>query len=183
MGLLAMSLQSGGGQVTGLLAVCRSYYSVGCVFPLGPMMRKGKARMPLTFEEVVPGAVAFFQPDALLSNAEVTHDDQLAFRPGPFVCVASDGQHCTWLILTTTRDHRGKRLQLKASWLLDGSDVWRGRPQYISDARKPYSGPVSAFIAASNKELPYKPHKRPNVSAEGVAAIVDEMKRYGVNLL
>jgi hypothetical protein len=140
--------------------------------------------MPLAIEEIVPGAVAILESGPLLGNPAVTHaDDQVPFRPGPFLCVSVAGGKSQWLHLTSRRDDRGLRLEILPEWRLEGSSVWRNTPQYISDARKPFSGPLECFVAAGANELPHRPHNRPHVSADGVAAAVAEMGRYGVSAL
>jgi|JI10StandDraft_1071094.scaffolds.fasta_scaffold806055_2 hypothetical protein len=140
--------------------------------------------MPLAVEEIVPGAVAILESAPLLGNPDVTYaDDQGPFRPGPFLCVAVKDGVCQWLHLTSRRDPRGLRLEIRPEWRLEGSQIWRNTPQYVSDARKPFAGPFVHFVAAGANELPHRPHNRPHVSAEGVTAAVGEMARYGVRAL
>jgi hypothetical protein len=140
--------------------------------------------MPLDITEIVPGAVAILQPEPLLKDGRVKRaEDQSQFRSGPFLCVAVGNGQCTWLHLTSRKDPRGLRLEIKAEWRLEGSEVWRTTPQYVGDARKPYTGPVDAFVAAGVNELPHQPHNRPHVSADGVAAAIAEMAKYGVHAL
>ena len=57
-------------------------------------------------------------------------------------------------------------------WLLEGSDLWRSTPQFVNDARKPFIGPNTVFVLAGANELPHRPHLRPLVSKEGVAAAI-----------
>lgn len=140
--------------------------------------------MPLLLEEIVPGAVAILETQPLFDSPDVRRAaDNIPFRSGPFLCVqVRDGQS-TWLTITTRRDPRGLRLELRTEWLLEGSDVWRGAPQYINDARKPFIGPNAVFVLAGAHELPHQPHARPRVALEGVAAAVAEMAKYRVNAL
>ena len=140
--------------------------------------------MPLLKEEIVPGAVAILETAPIFSDRRVSRaDDNSPFRTGPFLCVAVREETSMWLTLTTQQDRRGLRLLLRPEWLLEGSDIWRGSSQFINDARKPFSGPIDVFVAAGAKELPFTTHKRPHVSADGVAAAVAEMARYGVAAL
>ena len=140
--------------------------------------------MPLAVEEIVPGAVAILESGPLLGNPDVTHAaDQGAFRPGPFLCVAVKDGVCQWLHLTSRLDQRGLRLEVRSEWRLEGSQIWRSTPQYIGDARKPFSGPLACFVTAGANELPHRPHNRPHVSADGVAAAIAEMAKYGVRAL
>lgn len=140
--------------------------------------------MPLLLNEIVPGVVAILEPEKLLNNPAVKRrEDAIPFRSGPFVCVqVRDGQS-TWLNISTKKDHRGLRLELRTEWLLDGSEIWRGAPQFVSDARQTFVGPNEAFVAAGVNELPHRPHLRPRVSQEAVAAAIAEIKKYGANAL
>jgi hypothetical protein len=134
--------------------------------------------------EIVPGAVAIFETELLLNHPDVKHSsDDIPFRSGPFLCVQVKDGSSAWLNITTKKDRRGLRLELLTEWLLDGSEIWRRGPQYIHDARKPFVGPNQAFVIAGANELPHRPHRRPRVAPEGVAAVVAEMQKYGVNAL
>jgi hypothetical protein len=84
-----------------------------------------------------------------------------------------------WLALTTQKDDRGLRLKLEGAWLLEGSEVWKSSTQYVSDARQVYCGPDKSFVVAGANELPHQPHNRPQVSSDGVKAVVAEMRKYG----
>ncbi len=140
--------------------------------------------MPLELTEITPGAVAILESGPLLTNpAVVQPEDQAPFRAGPFLCVAVKDGLCMWLHLTSRKDDRGLRLELIGNWRLEGSEIWRQTPQYVGDARKPFTGPLLAFVAAAARELPHQPHKRPHVSVDGVAAAIAEMRRYGVDAL
>ena len=140
--------------------------------------------MPLLEHEISPGAVAILDTAPLFADRRVLRaDDNSPFRSGPFMCVAVRDQICMWLTLTTQIDRRGLRLMLRPEWLLEGSAVWRSSSQLVNDARKPFSGPFETFVIAGANELPFSPHKRPQVSAAGVVAAVAEMARYGVAAL
>lgn len=134
--------------------------------------------MPLSAEEVIPGAVAILNTTLLMSNKTVqSPTDGSSFRPGPFLCVQVSDGVATWLAITT-KDKDGLRLELKKEWLLEGSEIWRNESQYINDARKPFRGPVAAFVKAGEAELPHQPHNRPRVSEDGVNAVLREMRKY-----
>ena len=135
--------------------------------------------MPLLENEINPGTVAFLDPAALYENAAVNRsDDKHVFRPGPFLCVAEHEGTSTWLNITSQRDRRGLRLELRSQWRLEGSHLWRKSPQFINDARKPFIGPNEAFVAASHKERDYHPNLRPQISVAGVEAAILEIERY-----
>jgi len=140
--------------------------------------------MPLLLNEIVPGVVAILEPGKLLNNPAVKRrEDAIPFRSGPFVCVqVRDGQSA-WLNISTKKDSRGLRLELRTEWLLDGSEIWRSAPQFVSDARQTFVGPNEAFVAAGANELPHRPHLRPRVSSEAVTAAIAEIKKYGANAL
>jgi hypothetical protein len=140
--------------------------------------------MPLMLNEIVPGAVAILDPRLLLEQPDVKHSsDDIPFRSGPFLCVQVKDGSSAWLNITTKKDRRGLRLELLTEWRLDGSKIWRSGPQYIHDVRKPFVGPNEAFVIAGANERHHRSHRRPRVAPEGVAAVVAEMQKYGVNAL
>ena len=135
--------------------------------------------MPLDLTEIVPGCVAILEAGALIADPAVLYEgEEAGFRSSPFLCVHVENGICTWLYLTTKLDRRGLRLEIRSEWRLEGSNVWRESPCYVGDARKPFFGPAESFIAAAVNELPHRPHKRPQVSAEGVAAALREIESY-----
>ena len=139
----------------------------------------GRTSMPLDLAEILPGTVAILEAGPLIADPDVVYEDeQPGFRSGPFLCVSVDNEMSTWLHLTTKIDKRSLRLEIKQEWRLDGSDKWRGEPCYVVDARKPFIGPLRSFITAGAKELPHRPHKRPHVASDGLAAVLAEMGRY-----
>lgn len=140
--------------------------------------------MPLLLEEIVPGIVAILEIRPLLDNKEIQRSpDDIPFRAGPFLCIQVVEDQSTWLNITTKKDPRGLRLELKPEWLLEGSDVWRSASQYLHDARKTFVGPNTAFVAAGVNEIPHRPHLRPRVSQEALAAAISQIKKYGANAL
>lgn len=140
--------------------------------------------MPLLPEEIVPGIVAVLETQPLLSNADVQRSpDDIPFRAGPFLCIQVVGDQSTWLNITTKKDTRGLRVELRPEWLLHGSDVWREAPQYVHDARKTFVGPNKAFVIAGANEIAFTKHQRPCVSADGIAAALAEIRKYGANAL
>ncbi|MCW1983610.1 hypothetical protein FHY25_003667 [Xanthomonas arboricola] len=135
--------------------------------------------MPLEENEIVPGVVAILDAASLNDNPDITcGDDKHVFRSGPFLCVQAKNGNSAWVSLTSQRDPRGLRLELRQEWRLEGSDVWRHSAQFVHDARKAFVGPNLAFVTAGAKELPHQPHNRPQVSEVGVAAVLSEMAKY-----
>lgn len=140
--------------------------------------------MPLLLEEIMPGVVAILETPALLGNNSVQRSlDDIPFRAGPFLCVQVVGDRSTWLNITTKKDARGLRVELKPEWLLDGSDIWRGASQYVHDARKTFVGPNSAFVTAGANEIEHTRYRRPRVSDEGVAAAMAGVRKFRANAL
>lgn len=134
----------------------------------------------LLAHEIRPGTVAILDATPLNKSDEISYaDDKHEFRNGPFLCVQADSERSAWVNLTSQQDRRGLRLELKQEWRLDGSDIWRNKPQFIHDARKAFVGPNRVFVLAGEAELPHRPHKRPNLSVEGVTAVLAEMQKYG----
>jgi hypothetical protein len=139
--------------------------------------------MPLLETEIVPGAVAILDGAVLQADANVTSPDhQGQIRSGPFLCIQVKDGKSVWLHIT--RQPKGNlRLPLDPAWRVDGSPIWKTDPQYINDARKPFTGPNQSFVKAAARELPHQPHSRPKISAVGVAASVAEVEKYGAALL
>lgn len=135
--------------------------------------------MPLTADEIEPGIVAIFDAATLSGDKRVQHEDLgTNFRSGPFLCVDVNGGASRWVAITKKSDRRGLRLSLNEAWRIDGSELWRTEPQWINDARKPFIGPNEAFVDAAATELPHRPHNRPRISLEGLAAIRAELRKY-----
>ena len=135
--------------------------------------------MPLELSEIYPGAVAILDVATLVKDPLVKYVEHGGvFRNGPFVCAQVKDGISLWVQLTGQKDNRGIRLEIKKEWRIDGSDVWKNNPQFVHDARKPFIGPNGAFVLSAAKELPHQPHKRPNVSVEGIEAVIREVKRY-----
>lgn len=140
--------------------------------------------MPLLIEEIVPGVVAILDATILLAQPEIQYaESNNKFRSGPFLCVQVKDGKALWVNITTQKDHRGLRLELKDEWRLDGSETWRGQPQFVHDARKSFIAPLEAFVVAGANELPHQPHKRPRVSNEGVQAVLAELAKFGTPML
>jgi hypothetical protein len=140
--------------------------------------------VPIVSAEVVPGAVAMLDVTVLMADARAQYDKTAGtFRDGPFVCVQVVGDSSLWVAITSQKDKRGLRLEIQQGWRLEGSPVWQNTPQYVNDARKPFVGPVATFVSAGQTELPHQPHKRPHVSPAGIAAILQEIKKYGAATL
>lgn len=137
--------------------------------------------MPLLRYEVRTGAVAILDSAQLCESDEISYSGyKQEFRVGPFVCLLTNGEQSAWLSLTTRHDCRCQRLELKPEWRLDGSDLWRSKPQFVHDVRHVFVGPTRIFMFAGEKEYSYRIHKRPRISALGVEAILEEMDKYGM---
>lgn len=135
--------------------------------------------MPLLEHEIRPGTVAILDAAPLNESSEITYaNDKHEFRNGPFLCVQANAERSAWVNLTTQQDRRGLRLEIKPEWRLEGSEIWRNKPQFVHDARKAFVGPNRVFVLAGANELPHRPHNRPCISAEGIEAVLAEMKKY-----
>jgi hypothetical protein len=134
--------------------------------------------MPLGAHEVVVGAVAILDGDALFADQRVDHgwrSDRRSIGFRPFLCVQSFNGQCKWVMLTT--QHNPKRLLLDR-WKIPGSPKWMSDTQYLGDAREVLSGPLESFISAGRKELTHQPHDRPSISKQGVDAVLREIDKY-----
>ena len=137
--------------------------------------------MPLLRYEIRTGVVAILDPARLCESDAISYSGlNQEFREGPFVCLLTNGEQSAWLSLTTRHGCGFQRLELKPEWKLDGSDLWRSKPQFVTDVRYAFVGPNRIFMFAGEKEYSYRIHKRPRISALGVEAILEEMDKYGM---
>src|SRR5690606_3729365 len=109
-----------------------------------------------------------------LAEQEIEHANLGIDRPGPFVCVQAADGRSVWSPLT--QDFRPERLEIDKKWRREGSTVWREHDQYLNDGRNTFVGPNEAFVRAGAKEMPFKGYRRPYVTAEGVEAILSEIR-------
>ncbi len=126
--------------------------------------------MPLQADEIVPGAVAYFDAAGLNADEDVSRPAFPTTRNGPFVCYQQIGDRSAW-----------KRLAIMAEWRSGGSPAWREGDQFVNDGATTYAGPAEAFVRAATDEAPFR--VRPAVSEPGVAAIVAEVRHRGGTFL
>lgn len=136
--------------------------------------------MPITEEEIVPGAVAYLSLELLRTSGELKQPAlQSHVRTGPFVCIAVNDKSCAWLEITSKGEKRLERITLDPAWKKEGGKRWLAEDQYINDARTPFIGPKRIFVAASKDELVYNQFLRPQVTDVGVQALLKEVKTLG----
>jgi hypothetical protein len=133
--------------------------------------------MPLLETEIAPGVVAYFDHELLLREPEVERNDDAIDRPGPFVCIQVEGARSVWCAITSR--HRPERLPIASSWREAGGPSWRVGDAFLVDGLNTYVGPSAAFVRAAAAERPFYPHLRPRISTEGIAAIIEEVRRQG----
>jgi hypothetical protein len=133
--------------------------------------------VPLAPNEIVEGAVAYFRVEILNADKDVLRLEPTP-RDGPFVCFQVEGGWSAWAPLTTQGPpERPERIEIRAEWKLRGSVEWRGTAQYLNDGRNTYVGPNASFVAAAASELTFEPGVlRPRVTADGVAAVLAEVR-------
>ena len=132
--------------------------------------------MVLLVAEVLTGNVAILDAGMLISDQRVhsSHQGEVGSKR-PFLCIKVADGVCTWVHVT--KQPKPQRLNIDA-WKQPGSPEWMDTPQFINDARKLFWGPIQAFIDASVVELPHRPHSRPTVDANGIARVLQEVKKY-----
>jgi hypothetical protein len=137
--------------------------------------------MPLAPEEIAPGAVAYFRVTVLNADEQLVRPEHRTPRDGPFLCFQSDGEWSAWTPLTTQGPpERPERLKIRDEWKLHGSSEWQKTAQYLTDGRNSYVGPDASFVAAAAHELTFTaPVRRPCVTADGVDAVVQEVRARG----
>lgn len=137
--------------------------------------------MALRLADIFVGAVAYFDDELLRGESEIDGGDATIDRPGPLVCVQVKGSSSVWIPITG--EFRPERLLLKAEWRLHGSDKWKKDDQFVNDGLNTFLGPNDAFVRAGAKESPFKMYRRPSISKEGVAAILEEIDKQDGPLL
>ncbi len=137
--------------------------------------------MALLQEDIFVGAVAYFDDELLLAEADIDGGDATIDRPGPFVCVQVKGLSSVWIPITG--EHRPERLLIRREWRLYGSGKWKEDDQFVNDGLNTFLGPNEAFIRAGAREMPFKMYRRPCISDQGIAAILVEIDKQGGPLL
>lgn len=137
--------------------------------------------MPLSFEDIRVGAIAYFDHEILLTEPEIDRDDDHLNRPGPFVCVQVVSARSVWCAISG--EDRPERLFIQEGWRRDGNKAWRLSPQYLVDGLATYLGPNDAFVRAAAQERVFTPYRRPWVTALGVEAILEEINKQGGPLI
>ncbi|TRO11581.1 hypothetical protein EQ836_14900 [Ectopseudomonas mendocina] len=133
--------------------------------------------MPLSSNEIKVGAVAYFDQSILNSHKNIQQPTQQPDRPGPFVCVQVVDGKSMWSNVTTA--FRKERLYLEKQWRIEGSQKWKKGDCYLSDGASTYVGLNEAFIEAAANETPFTTINRPQITAEGVNAILQEILARG----
>lgn len=137
--------------------------------------------MPLNHCDVKPGVISFLRSTDITSSRSVVTRQENAgrlFRDGPWLCIASDGQYSSWLSLTSRQSQKGDRMQIPRSAFLDGPHRMLTQPNFITDLRYPYSGPVDLFVTASHIEHSRTAKERPRVSPRFLEDVLARMRYY-----
>ena len=140
--------------------------------------------MPLSAQEVTPGTVAFLDVSILTASSDLRCSAAPnVLRNGPFLCVQVIEDESLWLQLIGSVGKKGlKRLELKDAWRTGGSGSWQTRAQYIHDAKHALIAPSSLFVTAAAGELSFE-GERPQVSAEGIEAVLTHLDECASNTL
>ena len=129
----------------------------------------------LSADEIRAGTVSHLDQTALTNDPNVLDTYPQRFTElRPFVCVASDGDQCTWAPLSSTA--RPERVRILDEWRIGGLDMWRNRICYLNDGANVYIGPIESFISASQHELTDSSN-RASMAADGVTAVQAEIER------
>ena len=142
-------------------------------------------RWTLRAERVEVGIIAYFDTDTLNTDEKVTKPRWLVNRVAqkasrPCVCVAADGETCTWIALSN--QFRDSYQKMKPDWIHNGSDpsARLGTGWLTSNY---YAGPVRSFcIAAAQTEHDSMRYKRPRLSPAGLKAVLAFAQQSGLNI-
>lgn len=136
--------------------------------------------MPLTFEQIKAGAIAYFDADALNSSKTVSVIGSPVKRIGTtgarnqFVCYKVEEGSSYWAPLTSTS--RKERLRIDPAWVSFGYGALKAGEVYLQDGGCTYLDTNEAFIAAAKDEEEFKQGSRPLVSEAGVVEICNTVK-------
>jgi len=137
--------------------------------------------MPLSHEDVKAGVVAYLSAHVLAADHRVRlapGDDRHVFRDGPWLCVASNGQTAVWLSMTSRQRNDGRRYQIDRSKFQCGPYRFLTTPNFITDLRHPYTGPIESFVAASRIEYPHFSADRPVLSLRALQDVIARMRYF-----
>lgn len=143
--------------------------------------------MPLTEPEIVPGAVAYFDPQVLNGWQDMKITGDPVTRNGPFLCYAQEGNVSRWTPLTSEdkliTDKTGKtfsvRVRIKIDWVARAYGLFEAGESFMQDGKNTYSGANASFIlAASNIDM-QTPATRPALNQQGLEAARDYVARRG----
>lgn len=108
--------------------------------------------MPLSPQEIVVGAIAYFdvailhaEPAVIVTGDPVTRD----VTGNQFVCYRVDGQSSYWSPLTAT--YKFRRTKIDQEWVINGYGPLAAGQVWLQDGKNTYRGPNAAFIAATAK--------------------------------
>lgn len=131
--------------------------------------------MPLLDSEIQAGCVAYFDITTLNADTRVSRPRCPTTRPSPFVCFESANDRSAWAPITT--QFRKERLFLDPLWRVGGSKQWRTDHLYLNDGACTYVGTNAAFVDSAATETPFMKISRPRLTADGVAAVVAEVRQ------
>lgn len=135
--------------------------------------------MPLQLGEIVPGAIAYFDAQALNADSRVSKSGDPITRPGTgnqFVCYNINGASSFWAPLTATA--RPERLRIEAASVTNGYGPLAAGNVYLQDSKNTYAGASRAFVDASVEESVFNGGRR-IPSAAGVTAVVEVVVQRG----
>lgn len=127
--------------------------------------------MPLTAAEILVGAIAYFDAQALNANAAITKSGDQVTRLGSnnqFVCYKVVGATSFWAPLTGTGS--SVRVPIKPNTVSNAYGALANGKVFLQDGKNTYAGPNADFVTAAANEGPFI-KGRPRVSAAGVSAI------------
>jgi hypothetical protein len=138
--------------------------------------------MPLSQEEVAPGAIAYFNADALNGDAAVQKTGSPVDRRGngnQFVCYKVEGETSYWTPLTAS--YRRERLAIQPEWVANGYGPLAGGGVYLQDGRGTYKGSTASFVAAAAAENPFE-GGRPQLLSAGLEEVLRVIAERGGQL-
>jgi len=136
--------------------------------------------MALKENEIVEGAIAYFDVDVLHQDKDVVITGDKIIRDSKngnqFVCHKIDGDICYWSPLTAS--YKFPRLAISAGWVTNGYGPLGVGKVWLQDGKNTYRGPKPSFVAAAIGEHAFD-NGRPSLSHEALEKIYEQIDKRG----
>ncbi|WP_431103051.1 hypothetical protein [Roseateles noduli] len=137
--------------------------------------------MALTSGEISAGTIAYLDHELVLADPDIQQVNSSLDRDGPILCVQREPGVSVWT--TITKVERVERLLLEQRWKLHGSPGWQADRQFLCDGLNTYIAKHASFVRAGANARPFSGYRRPRLHRDGVAAVLQAIKKRGGQLI